>query len=1162
MTAWCHLPTIFNRRYALRYAGLIALCAAFITTLLFVTVSHALPSTTKTVNFQGRLLTSTGGVVPDGTYNLQFKLYQGGAGTAAGNPGGTLKWTESYITDGGTGGVEVKNGFFSVSLGSLNPFGSSVDWDQDTLWLSMNVAGSSASCTTFGSAPCADDGEMLPMRRITATPYSINSGQLGGKTAGDFTQLGQGVQNDASNNSSIFINKTGTGNLVQLQAGGNDAFTVNNAGSITMGSASDQSISVAQSTSGAGKDLTVTSGAAASGSNLGGGDLILQGGAGDGTGTSGDVVVKANGSDTTGTLQVQNTAGETVLNVDTKNTSVSVGSLDLTSSTISQATPTVNLWDATPADGSDYNDLVPVNLGTTFKSDDSGYVTGVKFYAPANANPSGTNVGKLWACNNASCSLASGGTQLASVTFPADSTAGWKTANFSTPVYISADTYYIISYLSQTGIYHASSHYFDNAYDNAPLHAPGQSVTSNGSFIVNSGAFPSNSNGSNTNYWVDPIFRPDTKTDGISTENGLDITSGGPMRIGPTEQALSLQGSKIDITAAKGGDVTIQGGNATVSNGNGGSVVLSGGDGKGTGARGLVVMTTPTFSTTENDANCYTGGATVAANCTVAQSSVDNSSAVMVGFSATDKAATLPDPTITTAGRIIYVMASGSSQDFTLRANVGGGAAQNLPMKKNATATMIWNGSDWTLAGGSSANTLQNAYDNTPQSAAGNEIVVNGTTGGLTVHDSTTSPVNGSVLEVKNSTDTSLFSVNNKVTSGSELTTDGIVHDGSGFSTNWPAVGGATVSRSTSDGQENSDSAQVIAGTSAGNGISNKLASAPAVNSHFRASVYAKLVSGDAFTDFKVRYSPDGGTTFVDCTNYNTRTVTTTGWTQITCDITTGATTVTNPYVYLVQPTAASSARTFLIDTLSFTLASNATPNVKVGSGAGSSTPTLFTLDKAASAPTAADNDALLGSMYYDTTLGKVQCYESEGWGACGAAPDTFVTISPEYTNAVMNGTDIGTITSDLCSDTLNINDGSASQPTICGTNETYNFYKWTSNETTDQTRSIFVTYQLPANFKNFIAGSTSLMGRTDSANSDVSYQIYRDDGSGLSSCGTVSVSSGAQSSWQKATAVGGADPSTCGFTAGDSILFRINLTAKDDANAYVSNLGFTFSNN
>src|SRR5690606_7679467 len=100
--------------------------------------------------------------------------------------------------------------------------------------------------------------------------------------------------------------------------------------------------------------------------------------------------------------------------------------------------------------------------------------------------------------------------------------------------------------------------------------------------------------------------------------------------------------------------------------------------------------------------------------------------------------------------------------------------------------------------------------------------------------------------------------------------------------------------------------------------------------------------------------------------------------------------------------------------------------------------------------------------------------YEENGWGPCGDAPDTFVTISPEYKNAVMNGTDIGIISSDFCSGTLGINDGSDDQPTVCAPEETYNFYRWTSEEEEDQTRSIYLTYQLPENFRSFISGSTA----------------------------------------------------------------------------------------
>jgi hypothetical protein len=289
--------------------------------------------------------------------------------------------------------------------------------------------------------------------------------------------------------------------------------------------------------------------------------------------------------------------------------------------------------------------------------------------------------------------------------------------------------------------------------------------------------------------------------------------------------------------------------------------------------------------------------------------------------------------------------------------------------------------------------------------------------------------------------------------------------------------------------------------------------------------------------------------------------VTTTGWTQITCYIKTTAATVTNPYVYFVE--TASSVRTFYIDALAVTLSSSTTPNVQIGSGVNGGPTTLFTLDRSASAPVAANNEALLGSMYYDTTLGKLQCYEADGWGACGSSPDNVVTISPEYNNAVLHGTGVGTMTSDICSATLGINDGTNSQPTICGTNETYNFYKWTSPQASAQTYSIYVSYQLPSTFKEFASGQTSLMGRTDSANSTVQYQIFRNNSStGLTACGgSNTVSTGSQSSWQIKVASGSADPSTCGFSPSDSVVFRINMIASQNASAYVSNLNFIYSN-
>ncbi len=1153
---------------------------------------NAVAGINQQINFQGRLLTASGATVPDGFYNIQFKIYQDGDGLSVGNttgsPAGSLKWTESYL-NANSQGVQVINGFMSVQLGSITAFGSSIDWNQTTIWLSMNIGNTNVSCTPFTS--CAPDGEMVPMKRLSASPYALNSGLLNGLTSSNFVQLAQGVQTDASVGvTSIAINKTNTGNFIGFQSAGADVFTVTNSGDISLGANANKTISVATAAANvAGRTLTLTGGAGGSGAGtVAGGDLVLQGGVGGGTNSAGGNVSinagAASGSGTAGTINIGTSIASTV---------------QIGNSTLATGTQTINIGNANTAGGT-------------------------------------TNV-----------VIGNGGT----------ATGGSTTLQAKSSVTISTN-----------GVVRGT---FDNA-------------------------------------------------NSLYLGNGVTAA---------TPNSFTLRGTGSSTTAVSGGALTIQGGNATVGNANGGNVVLAGGSGFGTGVSGLVVISTPTFSTTANDPNCYTSGAIVAASCTIAVASVNNSSAIIVGFSTSSQTATLPDPTTTTAGRVVYITAANGTNEFSLIVN-GGGAANTIAMRQNTTATMIWNGADWTAAGASSSTTLQSAYDSTLQSAGGAELIVSKTsnTNGLTIRDSTTAPVNGTLLSVQSSSAAGLFSVNSNVTeyvtnagaetplsaaaptsfpantwsavTGSTTTryttagnyiatgvgsvsvltattagsgvknrlstsltpnmtynvsfssrllsgtftdlevyysidgtaasvacttgraiptsvwakincsfaapssgittnnaiiirqaaagtirtfyidnlsvtiaadvdyaTDGSVTDGANFATNWllGGLGTGVVSRVTTDGQDASDSAQIALSAGAANaGIRNKLSLNPLPSTLYRVTVYAKLLSG-TFTDFKVRYSRDGSTVaggnYVDCVDYNTRTLSTTSWTRVTCYIQTDATTATAPHVYFVEE--ASAARTFKVDAFSMTLTTNTAPNVQIGSGENGGPTTLLTLDKSASAPIAINNDALLGSMYYDTTLGKLQCYEADGWGACGSSPDTIVTIAPEFTNAVLHGTGVGTMVSDLCSDTLNINDGSSGQPSICGTNETYNFYRWTSPQPSAQTYSMYVTYQLPASFKTFQSGTTSIKGRTDSTNSTVEYQVYRNDAaSGLIACGpVVAVSTGAVGAWQPGAATGTADPSTCGFSPGNSIVFRINVTSSTNANAYVGNLNFIFSN-
>ncbi len=1414
--------------------------------------AKAVTGINQQLNFQGRLFNSQGAAVPDGYYNVEFKIYQDGDGLSVGNPGGTLKWTEDHL-NANSQGVTVKNGFMSVDLGSITAFGSNVDWNQSVLWLSVNIGSTDASCTPFSS--CTPDGEMIPMKRMSSTTYALNSGQLGGLTSTNFVQIAQGVQTDASTNTnSIYINKTGTGNLITLQSSGSDAFTVSNSGDLSFGANANHTLSVATAgTNTVGKTLTITAGTAGTGaSTLAGGDLSLQGGTGGGTngaggnvnidggtkngsGADGSVYIGVNhtasvqigstattntqniyigtnntGGSTTnvtigsgssaagGSTTVQSkgnmsmTAGGTLTESSSGNASLSstAGTLGLTgngNTTLSSTTGTVGIT-SSGATTVGTNGSTRATFDTSYAMYFGAGVTGAvnPFTLSATGGTAGVAGSALTVQGGTGGSSSAGG----ALTIKGGSggstsgaggaltiQGGGATAGNSNGGDLTMNAGLKNGSGTDGNIYLGSTNTNTVQVGNAALSAGTQTInigtnnTSGGTTNVTIGS-ASGATGGTTNIQAKGNIGitsaggniSETATAGTwtvsasgnvsvtSTAGTLGLASSGNTSLstnsvvratfdtanglylgnGVTAAApnnFTLSGTGSSTTAVVGGALTIQGGNATVGNANGGNITIAGGTGIGTGVNGVVIINSPTFSTTSNDANCYTGGALVANSCTITATSVNNTGAVIVGFSTTGKTATLPDPSNTTAGRIVYVTAANGTQDFSLSVN-GGGVGNIIAMRQNTTATMIWNGADWTAAGASSSTTLQSAYDNTIQSAGGAELVVShtGTTNGLTIRDSSTNPVNGTLLSVQTSSAATLFSVNSNVTeystdSGAEVAgassstfpastwanigasttvsryttagnyiatgqasvsvatpatanngvsntlsaaltanmhynvsfsarlasgtftdmnvyysidgstasiacttsqavvtsiwtkvncafatpssgittsnailirqtgatsrtfyvdnlsvtiaadynyaTDGGVDDAGNFATNWSFVnatsGAGSVSRNTSDGYDASDSAGVTITTGAANaGIRNKLSMNPLTSTLYRISVYAKLSSG-SFTDFKVRYSRDGSTgssgNYVNCVDYNTQTITTSAWTKITCYITTDSTAATNPYVNFVEDSSAT--RTWYVDAFSMTLAQNTTPNVQIGSGVNGGPATLFTLDRSASAPVAANMDSLLGSMYYDTALGKLQCYEADGWGACGSSPDNIVTISPEYTNAVMHGTGVGTMTSDLCSSTLGINDGSSGQPTICGSNETYNFYKWTSPQASAQTYSIYVTYQLPGTFKEFASGQTSLMGRTDSSNSTVQYQIYRSDSSsGLVACGSaITVSTGSQTSWQFVSASGASDPSTCSFTGGNSIVFKISATASQNANAYIGNLNFTFSN-
>src|ERR1039458_4456037 len=148
-------------------------------------------------NFQARLESSTGAIVGDGYYNVEFKLYSASSG-------GSAEWTEDYTYNNGnvscTGApngsgdcrVDVVNGYLTANLGSLTSF-SGINWDQQQ-WLTMNI-GTATGGVGVDSGAITWDGEMNPRLQLTAVPYAFRAGQLAdpANTGSTLTWVAQGA---------------------------------------------------------------------------------------------------------------------------------------------------------------------------------------------------------------------------------------------------------------------------------------------------------------------------------------------------------------------------------------------------------------------------------------------------------------------------------------------------------------------------------------------------------------------------------------------------------------------------------------------------------------------------------------------------------------------------------------------------------------------------------------------------------------------------------------------------------------------------------------------------------------------------------------------------------------------------------------------------------
>ncbi|MCX5425394.1 DUF4082 domain-containing protein [Streptomyces sp. NBC_00078] len=220
-----------------------------------------------------------------------------------------------------------------------------------------------------------------------------------------------------------------------------------------------------------------------------------------------------------------------------------------TSSTPPAVTCPCTLWSssAVPATPDTTGDSNSLELGTRFTSSADGWITGVTFYK--GTGNTGTHTGSLWT---------DGGTLLAGGTFTNETASGWQTLTFATPVAVTADTPYVVSYHAPHGNYAVDGGYFAAAHQSYPLTATADTTAHhNGLYRYGSdSAFPNGSYGS-ANYWVGPVFTGENPSASLASATASEVTAASVAHTADAANALVMTVDKNAAVSSVKATVTI-----------------------------------------------------------------------------------------------------------------------------------------------------------------------------------------------------------------------------------------------------------------------------------------------------------------------------------------------------------------------------------------------------------------------------------------------------------------------------------------------------------------------------------------------------------------------------------------------------------------------------
>ncbi len=196
-------------------------------------------------------------------------------------------------------------------------------------------------------------------------------------------------------------------------------------------------------------------------------------------------------------------------------------------------------------------------LGTKFRTDTNGFISGVRFYK--GTGNTGTHTASLWS---------STGQLLAKATFTNESATGWQEVDFATPVAVTAGTTYVVSYYAPAGHYASSEAYFKVSGSNqGPIRALADGADGpNGVYTYGGDAFPTATFDA-TNYYVDALFTAgspvDTTPPTVTATTPVNGTSSVATSVAPTVTfSEPVQPATVTFKVTDSGGNTVAGSTA------------------------------------------------------------------------------------------------------------------------------------------------------------------------------------------------------------------------------------------------------------------------------------------------------------------------------------------------------------------------------------------------------------------------------------------------------------------------------------------------------------------------------------------------------------------------------------------------------------------------